>query len=182
MRVVRLRCNSCETSLEGSFQLGQFLKLGPEQMHFVDVFLKCRGKIKDVEEELGISYPTVVARMNDVITAGLRGPPAEEEATEMRSRSWTSSRRDASPPEAAAACASQAPERTEESHTMDNWLVGYHHHRRRRTGALAYRMDRPKPPASTAGAPAGLARPAAGAGRHLPGPRGRRLRWRAPNH
>jgi hypothetical protein len=85
MRVVRLRCNSCETSLEGNFQLGQFLKLGPEQMHFVDVFLKCRGKIKDVEEELGISYPTVVARLNEVITAlGYEARPAEEEATEMR--------------------------------------------------------------------------------------------------
>jgi hypothetical protein len=85
MRVVRLRCNSCETSLEGSFQLGQFLKLGPEQMHFVDVFLKCRGKIKDVEEELGISYPTVVARLNEVITAlGYEARPAEEEAAEMR--------------------------------------------------------------------------------------------------
>jgi len=85
MRVVRLRCNSCETSLEGNFQLGQFLKLGPEQMHFVDVFLKCRGKIKDVEEELGISYPTVVARLNEVITAlGYEARPAEEEAAEMR--------------------------------------------------------------------------------------------------
>jgi hypothetical protein len=85
MRVVRLRCNSCETSLEGNFQLGRFLKLGPEQMHFVDVFLKCRGKIKDVEEELGISYPTVVARLNEVITAlGYETQPAEEEAVEMR--------------------------------------------------------------------------------------------------
>src|SRR3989304_3066321 len=85
MRVVRLRCNSCETSLEGNFQLGQFLKLGPEQMHFVDVFLKCRGKIKDVEEELGISYPTVVARLNAVIPAlGYGARPAEEEATELR--------------------------------------------------------------------------------------------------
>lgn len=85
MRVVRLHCNGCETSLEGNFQLGQFLKLGPEQMHFVDVFLKCRGKIKDVEEELGISYPTVVARLNEVITAlGYEAQPVQEEAQEMR--------------------------------------------------------------------------------------------------
>src|SRR3990170_8960212 len=69
MTVVRLHCHGCGTSLEGDFQLGGILKLNPEQMHFVDVFLKCRGKIKDVEEELGISYPTVVARLNDVITA-----------------------------------------------------------------------------------------------------------------
>jgi hypothetical protein len=85
MRVVRLHCNSCGTSLEGDFQLGRFLQLNSEQMHFVDVFLKCRGKIKDVEEELGISYPTVVARLNEVITAlGYEALPAEEEATEAR--------------------------------------------------------------------------------------------------
>jgi hypothetical protein len=85
MRVVRLQCSSCQTSLEGSFQLGQFLRLSPEQMHFVDVFLKCRGKIKDVEEELGISYPTVVARLNEVITAlGYEAGPVEEEARELR--------------------------------------------------------------------------------------------------
>ncbi len=38
-----------------------------EQLQFVEVFIRCRGKIKDVEEELGISYPTVVARLNDVV-------------------------------------------------------------------------------------------------------------------
>ncbi len=85
MRVARLHCHGCGTSLEGDFQLGRFLKLNPEQMNFVDVFLKCRGKIKDVEEDLGISYPTVVARLNEVITAlGYEAGPMEEEAQEMR--------------------------------------------------------------------------------------------------
>jgi len=85
MRVVRLHCNGCGTSLEGNFELGQFLKLTPEQWHFVDVFLKCRGKIKDVEEELGISYPTVVARLNDVVSAlGYEPKASEEEAQEAR--------------------------------------------------------------------------------------------------
>jgi hypothetical protein len=85
MRAVRLHCQGCGTSLEGDFQLGGILKLNPEQMHFVDVFLKCRGKIKDVEEELGISYPTVVARLNEVITAlGYEAGPVEEETAEMR--------------------------------------------------------------------------------------------------
>ena len=36
---------------------------------FVELFVKCRGKIKDVEEELGVSYPTVVARLNEVVQA-----------------------------------------------------------------------------------------------------------------
>lgn len=85
MRIVRLRCTSCETALEGNFELGQFLSLSPEQWRFVDVFLKCRGKIKDVEEELGISYPTVVARLNEVVSAlGHEPRPDEEESREAR--------------------------------------------------------------------------------------------------
>jgi hypothetical protein len=85
MRVARMLCRQCGASLEGDFQLGEFLKLSPEQMHFVDVFLKCRGKIKDVEEELGMSYPTVVARLNEIIEAlGYEAAPAEEELAELR--------------------------------------------------------------------------------------------------
>jgi hypothetical protein len=33
------------------------------------VFIKNRGKIKDMEDELGISYPTVVSRLNDIVRA-----------------------------------------------------------------------------------------------------------------
>jgi hypothetical protein len=42
-------------------------RLGREQLAFVEAFLRNRGKIKDVEEELGISYPTVVSKLNDVL-------------------------------------------------------------------------------------------------------------------
>ena len=38
-------------------------------MQFVETFIKCEGKITRVEEELGISYPTVRSRLNEVIRA-----------------------------------------------------------------------------------------------------------------
>lgn len=66
---VRLECVACGTSIEGHFTLGRFQRLTREQIGFVEAFIKCRGKIKDVEEELGVSYPTVVARLNDVVRA-----------------------------------------------------------------------------------------------------------------
>jgi hypothetical protein len=45
----------------------------------------CRGKIKDVEERLGISYPTVVARLNEVVQAmGFEVRPDEAEAAGRR--------------------------------------------------------------------------------------------------
>src|ERR1041385_1316493 len=69
LRIVRLECPTCGSSLQGNFTLGRLARLTREQLQFVEVFIRCRGKIKDVEEELGISYPTVVARLNEVVQA-----------------------------------------------------------------------------------------------------------------
>jgi len=86
LTVTRLRCGQCDTTLEGLFSLGRFYYLSREQQQFIAIFVKCRGKIKDVEEELGISYPTVVGRLDEVIAAlglGLAAaaPPAPEAVT-----------------------------------------------------------------------------------------------------
>ena len=78
LRIVRLACPGCSTSLEGSFTLGRLQRLSREQLQFVETFIKSRGKIKDVEEELGVSYPTVVARLNEVVQAMGFDVPAEE--------------------------------------------------------------------------------------------------------
>jgi hypothetical protein len=69
LTVTRLHCRSCDSALEGHFNLGKFYRLTPEQLHFVETFVKCEGKITRVEEELGISYPTVRNRLHDVIRA-----------------------------------------------------------------------------------------------------------------
>jgi hypothetical protein len=69
LRIVRLECPSCGSALQGNFTLGRLARLTREQLQFVEIFIRCRGKIKDVEEELGISYPTVVARLNEVVQA-----------------------------------------------------------------------------------------------------------------
>ena len=85
MRVVRLRCRGCETALDGSFELTRLLRLAPEQIYFAETFIRNRGKIKDVEGELGISYPTVVARLDDVITSlGYEPEHNDEERRESR--------------------------------------------------------------------------------------------------
>jgi hypothetical protein len=67
--VTRLVCRNCGTGLEGRFTMGPLLQLTPEQLHFVEVFLRCEGKLNRVQEELGISYPTVRSRLVEVIRA-----------------------------------------------------------------------------------------------------------------
>lgn len=67
--VTRLHCRNCDTSLEGHFELGRLYQLTPEQLAFVETFIRCEGKITRVEQELGISYPTVRSRLHEVIRA-----------------------------------------------------------------------------------------------------------------
>ncbi|HVN64848.1 MAG TPA: DUF2089 domain-containing protein, partial [Candidatus Binataceae bacterium] len=67
--VARLRCPDCDIALEGEFALPQLLRLTPAQIDFVEVFVKNRGIIREVERELGVSYPTVRARLDEVIRA-----------------------------------------------------------------------------------------------------------------
>lgn len=65
----RLKCKKCETIIENDFELSKFSYLSAEQLNFIEVFIKCRGNIKDVEKELRISYPTVRSKLDDVISA-----------------------------------------------------------------------------------------------------------------
>ena len=67
--VTRLHCRNCDSTLEGHFELGRLYQLTPEQLSFVETFIRCEGKITRVEQELGISYPTVRSRLHDVIRA-----------------------------------------------------------------------------------------------------------------
>jgi hypothetical protein len=67
--VTRLACRNCGTALEGRFSMEKIFQLMPEQLHFVEIFLRSEGKLNRVQDELGLSYPTVRSRLEEVIQA-----------------------------------------------------------------------------------------------------------------
>lgn len=67
MDIIKLHCKSCDTTLAGRFAPCKFCQLTTEQQRFVEVFLASRGNIKEVERLLGMSYPTVRSRLDQVI-------------------------------------------------------------------------------------------------------------------
>lgn len=69
LTIARLDCPDCKISIEGEFSPPALLKLTGPQIDFVEVFIKNRGVIREVERELGVSYPTVRARLDEVIAA-----------------------------------------------------------------------------------------------------------------
>jgi hypothetical protein len=79
LAVTRLRCLSCGTTLEGEFSVGRFARLSREQMALLESFLRSRGNLRDIERELGISYPTVRARVEALVRALGFGPRSDDE-------------------------------------------------------------------------------------------------------
>ncbi|MCU9813555.1 DUF2089 domain-containing protein [Paraclostridium sp. AKS81] len=69
MKIMKLKCNHCNTIIENEFSFTKFNKLSKEQLNFIEVFLACRGNIKDVEKHLGISYPTVRGKLDEINNA-----------------------------------------------------------------------------------------------------------------
>jgi hypothetical protein len=74
LAVTRLRCTSCGTTLEGEFSVGRFARLSRDQMALLESFLRSRGNLRDIEREMGISYPTVRSRVEALVRALGFGP------------------------------------------------------------------------------------------------------------
>ena len=69
LAITRLHCGSCGTTLEGDFSVGRFGRLNRDQLALLESFLRSRGNLREMERELGISYPTVRARVEALVRA-----------------------------------------------------------------------------------------------------------------
>jgi len=69
LEISRLHCSTCGTTIEGEFGVGRFGRLSHEQMALLESFLRSRGNLKEMERMLGISYPTVRARVEALVQA-----------------------------------------------------------------------------------------------------------------
>ncbi|QSO46178.1 DUF2089 domain-containing protein [Alicyclobacillus mengziensis] len=82
MDITELTCPECQTRVEGVFAGSALHRLTTEQLQFVEVFLRCRGNIKEVERDLKISYPTVRSRLDQVIQS-LGYPVSSEDSSDF---------------------------------------------------------------------------------------------------
>lgn len=82
LSITRLRCGSCGTTLEGDFSVGRFGRLNRDQLTLLESFLRSRGNLREMERELGISYPTVRGRVEALVRALGFGPRADADPDE----------------------------------------------------------------------------------------------------
>lgn len=76
--IKKVECTGCGAEISGSFKTNRFHLFNEEQLFFIETFLKNEGNIKQVEKDLGISYPTVKNRLQKIIE-GLGYIPSAEE-------------------------------------------------------------------------------------------------------
>jgi len=69
MRVSRVSCPNCAIQMDGAFEVSPLARLSPSDQAFILAFVKSHGSIKEMESQLGVSYPTVKNRLNAVSTA-----------------------------------------------------------------------------------------------------------------
>ena len=90
IEVVEVSCLECDAQIRSHWTLARFDRLDAEQVRFLETFLRCRGVIRDMEAALGISYPTVRARLDALLTAlelnegQEQAAPAPEDKTARR--------------------------------------------------------------------------------------------------
>ncbi len=67
LTITELHCHACDTKIESQYETCRFCRLSSESLKFLEIFVRNRGNVKEMERELGISYPTVRSRLNAVI-------------------------------------------------------------------------------------------------------------------
>jgi hypothetical protein len=85
LSVTRLHCDSCGTTLEGEFTVGRFGRLSREQLGLLESFLRSRGNLREMERELGLSYPTVRSRIEGLLRALGLGDTSVDASTDGES-------------------------------------------------------------------------------------------------
>lgn len=82
LEVTEIHCVQCDVQMHGQFAIAPYRNLDAEQIRFLETFLRCRGVIRDMEAALGISYPTVRARLDALLVSlGFDGGPYAEAPT-----------------------------------------------------------------------------------------------------
>src|SRR5580692_10482650 len=64
LQPVELACEVCGIRVSGPFRLNEFATLAQEDLHFLRIFVRSEGRIRDMEAALGLSYPTIRTRLS----------------------------------------------------------------------------------------------------------------------
>ncbi len=95
LEITEVRCASCETQVRSRYRLCDFCGLDDEQSTFLRIFVTSRGNLSEVEKRLGVSYPTVRAKLDEIIerlNAAEQAAPAPPDEGGLPPAAWPARR------------------------------------------------------------------------------------------
>src|SRR5438034_11088695 len=69
MTVTRMTCSHCKASVDAAFPMSRLASLPVEHQRFIEMFVLAGGNLKEIAEQVGVSYPTIRSRLDKVIDA-----------------------------------------------------------------------------------------------------------------
>jgi hypothetical protein len=67
MAVTQMACESCHVSIAAAFPMSRLAGLPVEHQRFIEMFVLASGNLKEIAEQVGVSYPTIRSRLDKVI-------------------------------------------------------------------------------------------------------------------
>lgn len=64
--ITEIQCANCHLKMQGEFKPGLFSSLSEDQLTFVRAFLRVRGNLSEMEKVLGVSYPTIRNKLDEI--------------------------------------------------------------------------------------------------------------------
>jgi hypothetical protein len=69
LEITQMKCSRCGTELSGRYAVGRLVNLSEPYASVLELFLRLRGNVKAMERQLGLSYPTIRARLEEAFDA-----------------------------------------------------------------------------------------------------------------
>lgn len=67
LRIRSMHCAACDTTVAGDYELPALMRLTPAELDFVLRFVESSGSLKEMARQMGLSYPTVRNKLDDII-------------------------------------------------------------------------------------------------------------------
>jgi len=67
MAVTRMTCAHCSVAVDAAFPMSRLGTLPVEHQRFIEMFVLSGGNLKEIAEQVGVSYPTIRSRLDKII-------------------------------------------------------------------------------------------------------------------
>lgn len=83
LKIREYHCEHCQISYKGDFESSWLAAFDPSQLEFIKQFLLVQGNLKELQQRLGLSYPTVKNRLGEIVSVIINNKPEPDTVSDI---------------------------------------------------------------------------------------------------